>query len=321
MLPNRRGFFEELKEKISFNHVKNIKSALVIIDVNSFNRINEAFGFWVGDLVLKQMAKWIKDNISDEDIPGRIGGDQFAIWFNNVSSKKEVLNKINKIFPNGEMEFQIENHKFLITLSIGVVIYPDDGSDLETLFSKAYLSMKEVKKIGKGVLFFSKNIKKDIEYESLKLELELIEAIKNKEFFLEYQPVIDLKNKDVFGAEALIRWNSPKRGLVSPDKFIPVLEEKGMIIEVGYWIMDTICKFLNNHSDLKQNISMNVSVKQLYLGNFAELLHARMKLCEDLLDKLIIEVTESVLMENIEEFLYEINKLKSFGIRYFWIFF
>ncbi|MEO1924029.1 MAG: GGDEF domain-containing phosphodiesterase, partial [Nautiliaceae bacterium] len=224
----------------------------------------------------------------------------------------EGIYRLTSVLKDFEFIFEIENKKFLVTLSIGAAFFPYDGTTKEVLFASAEAALKEAKKRGKGIEFFSKSLQQST-LESLNLESELVEAIKKDKFCVFYQPIVDVKEKRIFGAEALIRWI--KNGeIVPPFKFIPILEERGLIKEVGAIVMDKVFRFIKEEK-LNIPISINVSAKQVHLNFYKEVL--------DLIEKysispsnVILEVTESVLMENLEILLKNIKELNAVGIRF-----
>ncbi len=311
-LPNRRYFFEEMESLLEMLKEKNQKGSLVIIDINNFKTINSTIGFWAGDVVLSKLAEILKKIQRKKDILARVGGDKFAIFLYGVKNKEETLLRIKDILKDFEYIFEIENQKFLITISAGIAYFPDDGISKEDLFASAEAALKEAKKKGKGVEFYEKSLQK-ITLENLNLESELVEGIKKDEFVVYYQPIIDIQQNKVAMAEALIRWKKNGK-LVSPAKFIPILEERGLIKEIGAIVIDKVFRFIKEKS-INIPISINVSPKQIHIGFYMEI--------ESLLKKhninpsyVILEITESVLMENLDILLKNINELTRLGIRF-----
>jgi diguanylate cyclase (GGDEF)-like protein len=311
-LPNRRYFFEELDSLLEILKQKDQKGVLAVIDINNFKTINSTIGFWAGDIVLYQIAEKLKKILKPKDILARVGGDTFGLFLYNVRSKEEAVYRISDILQDFEFIFEIENKKFLVTVSVGAAVFPDDGVTKEALFASAEAALKEAKKKGKGIEFYSKSMQKTT-LESLNLESELVEGIKKDEFLVYYQPIIDIKKERIAMAEALIRW---KKGdeLVAPAKFIPILEERGLIKEVGLIVMDKAFKMIKE-KNIDIPISINVSAKQIHIGFYHEVITLIKKY--NISPKLVIlEITESVLMENLEVLLKNINELTKIGIRF-----
>ena len=309
-LPNRRYFLEQLDSVLKMLHEKNQTGVLILIDINKFKKINESLGFYAGDLILLKISKILKTIVKNHDLIARVGSDEFALFLENIKNKEELFLILKEKLNNFEFLFDIDNQKILVTLSIGASFYPKDGDSKEILFMKAEAALKNIKKKGKGFLSFNKKIKQT-SIERLQIESELLQAIENDEFELFYQPIIDIRNKNVYSFEALLRWNSKKRGLVLPKVFIPILEETGLINEVGGIILNKTAQFLRNTQDVK--VSINVSVKQLQKRFFKDLIQEIEKIKLDA-NRLMIEITESVLMENLDMFVYDIYKLHSYGI-------
>jgi len=310
-LPNRRYFFEQLNSVLNMLHEKNQTGYLVLIDINQFKKINESLGFYAGDLILIKISEILKTIIKSYDLIARVGSDEFALFLTGMEDEEELFMILKERLNNFEFVFDVDEKEVLITLSIGSASFPKDGTTKEILFTKAEAAVKEIKKKGKGFLSYNKKIKQ-ISIERIQLESEILQAIENEEFELFYQPIIDIKSKKIYSFEALLRWNSPTRGLVSPVQFISILEETGLINEVGGIILNQISNFLQNTEDVK--VSMNVSVKQLFQKKFVNDLIKDIKSLNINPQRLIVEITESVLMENIDSFIYDIYKLDSEGI-------
>jgi diguanylate cyclase (GGDEF)-like protein len=311
-LPNRRYFFEDLEKILEMHQSKNKTGALVLIDINHFNIINSTIGFWAGDYVLVEISKKLKNIISPKDLIARTGSDEFGIFFSNISSKEEVIYKISNALDMFEIVFFIEDKKFIVTLSAGIAFFPYDGNNKETLFSAAESALTAAKKKGKGIVLYESSMKKS-SYERIKTESALVDAIKHDEFEVFYQPIIDLNTKKVGMCEALLRWKS-KNGYVSPVKFIPYLESLGLIKEVGMIVMDKVFSFIKQQN-IKIPVSINVSAKQITKNFYNEVI--------TLIDKhqvdtsyIIFEVTESVLMENMDVVVENIKKLNEIGIKF-----
>ncbi len=309
-LPNRRYFFSQLDSVLKMCHEKNHNAFLVLIDINKFKKINESLGFYAGDLILIKIAHILRSLVKPNDLVARVGSDEFALFLTNIKNEEELYLILKTKLNNFEFVFDVDDREVLITLSAGCASFPKDATTKEMLFTKAEAAVKEIKKKGKGCLSYNKKIKQ-ISIETITLESELLQAIENEEFELYYQPIVDIKNKNIYSFEALLRWNSSK-GLIPPSKFIPILEETGLINEVGGIIINQVSEFLKSTSNIK--VSMNVSVKQMLQKNFVDDLIKDMKNLGINPNRLIIEITESVLMENLNSFIYDIYKLHSEGI-------
>jgi len=308
-LPKREIFINEIKKHIK----ENIPFAVVLIDIDKLKKVNSVLGFWAGDKAIKNLSSFLKRNFEKSCI-ARVGSDEFGIILKG--EKLKIFEKLNKILEYNEKIVKINGSSVYLPISLGVSFYPDDGVKEEDLILKAEKALEETKKRGgKGISYANENLTL-LPKDYLELEKELKEAIKNNEYVMYYQPIIDIKENKVWGVEALLRWNSKKRGLVSPAKFIPILEESGLIREVGDVIMDNVLKDAKEFED--ENIyftfSINVSVIQLLSENLALKLINKIKDIGVNKEKIIVEITESVLMENIDSIMPQIEILKNEGI-------
>jgi len=316
-LPNRRYFMERLENAIRQAKSSSENLAILLIDIDRFKNINEAFGQLVGDLALKELSKRISKVLRSRDILARFGNDEFAVLAFDIKSKEDAIHIIRRIRSQLERPFEVEDKEIFITVSIGISLFPQDGQTSEEILSAANSALQDVKsKGGNGFEFYSPELKK-ISLEILKLESALRMAINNDEFVLYYQPIVDLETMSIKGAEALIRWESPQEGIIPPFKFIPILEETGMIVEVGEWVIEEVIKQQNRWMDFNIDISvsLNISPKQLIKSSLSEMVLRKLKENNGTPEKLVIEITESALMENINIIREDIEKLAKEGIK------
>lgn len=317
-LPNRLSAEEYLKKRLPLAQRNNLKIAILFIDLDRFKMINDTLGHDVGDELLVACAKRIKSSLRDSDILARVGGDEFIIIteeLNNAYSAAHVSEKIIQLFKS---PIQTKAHLLNITLSIGISIYPDDdtGVDCQQLLKYADIAMYEAKSEGRNTYrYYKKELSIDA-HKRLQLEQNLKTSLNNNELFMMYQPQYNIANKTVIGMEALIRWDSPKLGQVSPDIFIPIAEDTGFIIDIGLYIFEQACKdFLEfqKHITTLQNISINISAVQLYQESFIDKI---LKITTDIgLDPkyIILEITETHIMKNIVQSKKLLNNLKTYG--------
>ena len=310
-LPMREEFFKRLQE-----WVRNAKPfVLVLLDVDRLVKINNVLGFWAGDEVLKILAQFLMRTLSSKNFIARIGTDEFALLLKGDTSS--IYKELDKILSFNEQTLMVDEKKLFATISAGAVFFPEDAKRADELFLAAETALAEAKKRGgKQIAYVNKNLHY-LPKDYLDLEYELKEALKNNEYELFYQPIIDSKHKKIWGVEALLRWNSPKRGLVSPGIFIPILEESGLINDVGEFILDEICNIAYEFKDRDINIvfSMNLSVKQLFYQDMAQKIIEKVQRAGIDPKKLVVEMTESVLMENIDILLDQLDKLHQAGIK------
>lgn len=317
-LPNRVFFEERLNHKIAVAKRKNSNIALLFIDLDNFKIINDNFGHLIGDRFLENAAKRLKNAIREEDIVGRFGGDEFTILiedFTDASSLGIVASKIVDIF---NQPFKFNSHEFFSGASIGISVYPENGKTYHELMKAADTAMYHVKSSGKsGYEFYSKSMG-EIVSERMILNTNLRNALANNEFHLVYQPKIDTSLNKVYGMEALLRWNNSDLGFISPEKFIPVLEENGHIYEVGLWIIkqalsDTKKFHDAGFSDL--SVSINISYIQIDNEDFLDDLEAIIEGIGIPRKNIELEITETQVMNNIEGVLNKLTEITKHGIK------
>jgi len=309
LLPKREIFIKEIKQLIK----EKISFGVVIVDIDKLRKVNEVLGFWAGDKAIVKLSDFLKDKLNLSFI-ARIGSDEFGLILKG--KKEHIFSNLEKVLSFNDDIVQINGSGVYLPISLGVAFYPDDSLKEEDLIIMAENALKEIKKRGgKGIAYANKNLTL-LPKDYLEMEKELKEAVKNREFIMNYQPIIDIHKNKVWGVEALLRWKSPKRGLVSPGEFIPILEESGLINEVGDLIMDNVLKDVKEFED--KNIiftfSMNISVIQLISQNVALKLIKKIEEMNVNKKNIIVEITESVLMENIDIIMPQINLLQQEGI-------
>ncbi len=310
LLPKREIFVKEIKQLIK----EKIPFAIAIVDIDKLRKVNEVLGFWAGDKAITKLTLFLKEHLKMSFI-ARIGSDEFGIILKG--DKKNVFSNLENILKFNDDIVQINGSGVYLPISLGVSFYPDDAKKEEDLIILAEEALKIVKKRGgKGIGYANKSLTL-LPKDYLEIEKELKEAIKKQEFVMYYQPIVDINKNKVWGVEALIRWNSKKRGLVPPAKFIPILEESGLINEVGDLIIENVLKDVKEfeNKNLIFTFSMNISVIQLLSQNIALKLIRKIEDLKVKKENIIVEITESVLMENIETILPQIHLLQKEGIR------
>lgn len=316
-LPNRVLFEERLKSRIPSLKRNGRKMALLFIDMDNFKNINDTLGHIMGDKFLIEVASSIKKILREEDTLARIGGDEFTILLEDIDSIIDIVTVVDKIINKFTTYIEVDNIKLYSGVSMGISIFPDDGTTYDELIKAADTAMYQVKDSGKqNYQFYTKKMNEKI-IKRVSIENDLRNAINKGELFLEYQPQVDIENKNIYGMEALIRWNHPKQGLIRPDDFISIAEDTGQIMEIGSWVIkQAIIDAKKLHSEgFKIIISINVSSKQLQNKSFVD------DICE-IVEKIgfeknyiDLEITESHIMNNIEKALSILNELNEKGFR------
>ncbi|WP_394139791.1 EAL domain-containing protein [Cytobacillus oceanisediminis] len=316
-LPNRRKFEDDLEKMVSSCKEAKSQFALMYLDLDRFKFINDTLGHHIGDELLRQVSKRIFSLISGHGSMYRVGGDEFAITLDAYSNPKDAVALGHDLIKEVEKPFVIEGYDINITASVGIGIYPEDGTGLEEIKRNTDAALYRAKEMGKNtVQLFTKSL--NIEsFKLFHLENDLRKAIKRNEFVLHYQPRVDAVTGDIAGAEALIRWNHPKWGMVSPVEFIPLAEETGLINEISEWVIQKVCKQLkawkNMGCDLVP-VSVNLSPKNLMKADIVQTIIkylTKYKIEPRLLE---IEITEDSIIKNEASALTTIGSLKSLGI-------
>ena len=300
-LANRTLFMDRLSHLMTLRKSDSQYSAVLFIDLDNFKKINDTFGHSTGDNILKLISKRLQNVIRKEDTLSRHGGDEFTILLENINMPLDAAKIAQNILDALNTPFTIEDHQFYITASIGITISPDDSCDPETLVRFADIAMYKVKDNGRNsYAFYTQDLSKQA-HERVLLEHDLRNAVINHEFVLYYQPQINILNKKVIGAEALLRWNHPQKGMIMPLQFISIAESSGQIIDMGKWVirqaMEDMSKWREDKLDIEM-ISINLSTKQLNDKALIGMIKASLKATGCRPDWIEFEVTEGYAMSD-----------------------
>ncbi|WAA08685.1 EAL domain-containing protein [Fervidibacillus albus] len=316
-LPNRTLIFETVTEKIK-KADKNEKLAVMFVDIDRFKIINDSLGHHIGDQVIKDLAYRIRKTIPKDIQLGRFGGDKFTLIFPSSYDSKQILTIGNQLLKVISKPFLHDGQEFFLSASAGVSVYPEDGKDTVFILKNADTAMNRAKKLGGNkVTFFSNEMNNQVK-QRFELENYLRRAVEKNELYLYYQPLVDLKTGVINGSEALVRWNHPKLGLISPLHFIPIAEETGVIHEIGNWVLHEACK--QNKKWMEEgigelSISVNVSAVQFQHPHFIDYVKNALK--ESNLDAkyLHLELTESGMLFNLQQTIETMKKLQNLGVK------
>ena len=322
-LPNRRYFLDQLGKINQSLPSGNIdrQIAVLCIDINRFKSINESYGHYYGDTVLKQIVKRISDLIEDDILLARMGANEFALLIKSPKLKQEVIEIIHAIERSLDEPFFIEQKQHYLTCSTGVSFYQkDELITPEALWLKAHTAMNRAKQSHKNQYKIFAEGMQTQSINRLTIESDLRQAIANQEFELLYQPIFSLKTDILNGFEALVRWNSPSRGVVSPNDFINIAEETDLIIPISQWILEEGCrqfkKWQNElNLDASITISINLSSRQFSQNNLKQQVEQILKSTDLAPSALKLEITESTVMDDIEEAAKMLKELKTLDIR------
>jgi diguanylate cyclase (GGDEF)-like protein len=318
-LPNRLLFYDRLQHAIDQGERDNITLAVLFIDLDGFKFINDSLGHMVGDNLLKKIALRIQECLRKIDTVARIGGDEFVVLMDGYFDPDsfELITILKKILAEISQPLLLEGNELRITASIGVAIYPQDGDSVEALLKNADTALYEAKKLGKARHhFYSKELNATM-LKKLLLEADLHKALENSEFRLYYQAQVDTKTGLIVGAEVLLRWMHPELGIISPAVFIPLIEQSGLIIPIGLWVIREACR-QNKQWQLqglpKTRIAINLSTKQFtHKTLYADIkqILAEFQLKADYIE---IEITESTAMDDFKKSVAIMNKIHALGI-------
>ena len=281
--------------------------------------INDTYGHSIGDKIITLVAQRLQKNIRKNDTISRIGGDEFIIVIEDILEEDNIEKIAKKILDDFKYPIKLEEYLFETTISMGISIFPNNGLDAEDLIKQADTAMFSAKNAGRNQFhFYQKQMTSEI-FEKIIMKQEISDALKNNEFEVYYQPQIDIKTNKIIGAEALIRWNHRSLGVIQPDDFIPHAIETKLIIPLGEFVLKTACNFMKNLSS--QNLltdgvmAVNISSVQIKNGNLVELVKDSLKESNLEAKYLEMELTETFIMENIEESIVILNNLKSLGVK------
>ena len=318
-LANRRLFKNRLAKAVKSVQRNNNSIALLFLDLDQFKRINDTLGHDIGDALLKEIARRLDHNVRENDTVSRIGGDEFTILLTDVNNTKDVRIVADKILHSLSRPFMLNGQEIISTVSIGITMTPEDSIEPNTLMKNADLAMYRAKELGRNNFqFFSEDMNTAILH-NLEIEKELNIAIKRNQFILMYQPKICIANNTITGVETLVRWRHPEKGIIPPDNFIPIAEETGQIIKIGAWVLEHSCHEMGaliREGLMPKNakVAVNLSAKQFSDPN----------LLQTVLDILIqskidplnleLEITESIIMDDVEAAIEIMEAIKSKGI-------
>ena len=316
-LPNKLLFMDRLNHEITDCCRNNEKLAVIIFDIDKFENINNALGH-TADKLLKHLATQINKQLEGNEIVCRLGEDRFALLLPNNTQETYAIRTSLKLLEVAKQPWNINNHTFHITASLGIAFYPNDGEDAETLLKNALSAMLRAKKTGRGnyQLYDSRSRNKLLDL--IELDNYMHHALEKNEFVLHYQPQVDITTGRIVGTEALIRWNNPKLGIISPAKFIPLAEENGLILPIGDWVLKTACAQNKKWMELGYDpiyISVNISALQIHQSDFVDKISQVLYETQMEAKYLELEITESIAMEDTETRIKILEVLRNMGVR------
>jgi diguanylate cyclase (GGDEF)-like protein/PAS domain S-box-containing protein len=316
-LPNRMLLHDRISQSISLARRQQRPLAVLFLDLDRFKYINDSLGHAVGDQLLQSIAKRLLAGVRNSDTVSRQGGDEFVILLSEISHPEDAATSARKILLSLNAPHSIEGHDLDIAGSIGISIYPGDGEDAETLIKNADTAMYHAKESGRNNFQFFKPEMNWQAVERQSLEGSLRHAVERGEFLLHYQPKINLFTGQITGAEALIRWQHPDRGLISPAQFVPIAEDCGLILPIGRWVLREACKQAREWQDAGlpfKRVSVNVSATEFRAKTFLEGVSTTLRETALQARHLDLELTEGVLMQNAKSTASVLQELKKMGV-------
>jgi diguanylate cyclase (GGDEF)-like protein/PAS domain S-box-containing protein len=316
-LPNRRLFTDRLHVAIANAHRHNQRLAIMFLDLDLFKRINDTLGHGVGDLVLIESAKRLGLCVREGDTVARLGGDEFVILLPELEHLEDAAKLAERVIAQVKAPFVIDEHELYVTTSVGIAVYPDDGQTVEQLIKNADTAMYRAKDLGRNAYQLYTPAMNARSFERLAMESSLRHALNRGEFTLVYQGKVDLVTGRLSGVEALARWRHPEMGMVSPVEFIPLAENMGLIGDIGAWVLKAACRQCKSWHDLglpPVRIAVNVSALQFREGDVPALVEEALRESGLPPHYLELELTESVLMQRVEEVAQVLRELRQMGV-------
>ena len=317
-LPNRTLLMERVQQAISLAKRHCTKLAILFIDLDRFKAINDSFGHAAGDQLIQAVSNRLLQSVRNTDTVSRQGGDEFVILLTEIIDEKAVADLAGRMCKSIAAPYTLATQELRIGVTIGICLYPDDGEDAEMLLQNADVAMYDAKNSGGNKYHFFKPEMNMRALERQKIESDLQRALAHQEFELFYQPQVELETGNIVGAEALIRWHHPVRGLLLPGVFMPAAQACGAIIPIGRWVLREACRQMQAWSNaglFLRVVSVNVSALEFSDGMFLE--HILMILQDTALPPacLELEFTETVLMKNVDATMTILQKLRSMGVK------
>lgn len=317
-LPNRALMRDRLQQTLLRAERSGLSAVLILVDIDQFRVVNETHGHRIGDSLILAVGNAIQDCLRRSDTVARFGADEFAAILADIGGPADALTLAARVQEAISQIERIEGLPIRVSASIGAAVFPSDGAEPDTLIQSAELALRTAKSDRPQIKFFSRRLSEEIRARS-SLRQDLAEALKCGEFFLSFQPQVDLRRGCVSGLEALVRWRSPSRGLVPPSEFIPIAEESGLIIDLGAWVIDEACRQLacwQRQGLHGLRIAINISTVQIRHGQLLSQVKESLAFHDVSAENLEFELTESVLLNESTQVARQLTELRAMGIRW-----
>ncbi len=290
----------------------------MFLDLDRFKIVNDTLGHTVGDELLAAVAERLRNSVRASDTVARLGGDEFAVVVSDMTDGSDIAHRAQKIIDTLSSAFSVGGNEVFVTTSIGITLFPNDNGEWSKMVENADVAMYHAKQQGRNNYQFYTAEMNACAYDQLMLETSLRHALERDEFVLYYQPQIDMPSGDIVGVEALIRWNHPELGLVPPNDFIPLLEVTGLIVPVGEWVIRTACRQVRTWLDEGHpplTMAVNLSARQFREQNLKSNIAAILAETNIPANLLELEITESIVMENVQETVEILRQFKDMGLK------
>jgi len=318
-IPNRVLLADRMKQALAQARRNGSQLAVCYLDLDGFKQINDLMGHQVGDMILVEVASRIEEEIREEDTVARLGGDEFVILLSGLKQHDECEGSLNRVMQSIRKPMHVKNREFTLGVSIGVTMYPTDNVDADSLLRHADQAMYTAKQSGKDRYHFYDVRYDQIKKENQKICRQIAHGLSAGEFVMYYQPRVEIATGRLVGAESLIRWRHPERGLLTPDEFLPALEGNELDIELGEWVIHSALEQMRqwDNEGLVINVSINISAFHLQTSNFVPRLREQMKDYPELAsERLQIEILETVALEDVKKITAIINECRTFGVTF-----
>ena len=323
-LPNRRLLADRIQHALNISSTEGTRGALLFLDLDNFKNLNDSFGHSVGDSYLVQFAQRIGESVPGNSTIARIGGDEFVVLLSHLSMDAEhASNQVERILDRVRLAltapYRLGSHDYQGSFSIGITLFYDHAQTWEDLLKRADIALHEAKEAGRNTIrFFTPQMQRDVEHR-VRLEGEIRKALTDGQFELHYQPQV-IRGAEVAGVEALVRWRHPQDGWISPGQFIPVCEDSGLILELGAWVVETACQQLADWSRQVSTqhliVAVNISARQFHQPDFVDQVIHAIKRTGAPPQQLELELTESLLVQDIDDVINKMESLRQLGVRF-----